>query len=164
MGLLDDLLAGAGDVLGDLAGAALDVIAGISPEELALILNPPSATPPGTVPGMPQIPTTTGTTVGTDIDQILGGFANLLGVGGNGAVAVPGAPGRSRGIQIGGACPGLYHSTPMGRRVPNKVTFMQDPESQRADFYVHAGDPTAWSRVTIKKRHRHGQPRHHRPY
>lgn len=88
-----------------------------------------------------------------------GGAGALLGGyfgGGNGAL-VP----RAGGVIIAGTTPGLYHTTAVGRRLPNRISFAQD-ESGRADFFVHAGNPTQWSRISFKK----SKPRHHhhRPY
>lgn len=55
-----------------------------------------------------------------------------------------------------------HHSTPTGQRRPNKVSLIQDPVSGESAFFVHAGQPTAWSKVTIKKPRRcHGHHHHH---
>lgn len=81
---------------------------------------------------------------------ILGG---LLGEGigdiGEAIMVAPGAVATRRGCGV--AIGALHKVTPSGRIAPNKVALMPDGNGG-ADFFVHAGCPTAWSKVSIKKR------------
>ncbi len=64
-------------------------------------------------------------------------------------------------MRIAGTCPGLFHTTPSGQRRANRVSLAAD-ETGTMGFFVDAGRPTAWSKVSLKKsRPRH---HHHRPY
>jgi len=87
-------------------------------------------------------------------------LAKDLLIGGIGGAAGVGLVGGMNGGISGSAS--LYHTTPMGNRRPNRMSLQADPESGRMDFFVYAGIPTAWSKITLKKPHRHGHPRHHR--
>ena len=46
-----------------------------------------------------------------------------------------------------------FHQTPSGKVVPNRVSALEDGEGGLA-FFVHAGCPTAWSKVSLKKARR----------
>lgn len=43
-----------------------------------------------------------------------------------------------------------HHTTPSGRVVPSRVALIE--QGDRADFFVHAGLPKTWSKVTLKSR------------
>lgn len=65
------------------------------------------------------------------------------------------------GIRVAGRCEGLFHTTPTGKRLPNRISLVTDP-SGAAAFMVNAGRPLTWSKISLKKsRPRH---HHHRPY
>ncbi len=67
-------------------------------------------------------------------------------------------------MRIAGTAPGFFHNTPTGQRRPNRVTLAAD-ETGRMAFFVDAGRPTAWSKVSLKKsRPRHHHHRYRRPY
>ena len=68
----------------------------------------------------------------------------------------PGAIATRRGCGV--AVGSLHKITPSGRIAPNKVALMPDGAGG-ADFFVHAGCPTAWSKVSIKKRRSACRPR-----
>lgn len=57
-----------------------------------------------------------------------------------------GPSGRVGGVRIGS----LFHQTPSGMVRPNKVSLMDDGNGNSA-FFVHAGVPKTWSKVTLRK-------------
>ncbi len=71
---------------------------------------------------------------------------------GGGAVT-PGVPGGKVGsVFVDG---GLFHTTPTGQRRPNTASLMVDPISGAPGFFLHAGNPSGWSKWSRKR------PRHH---
>ena len=67
------------------------------------------------------------------------------------------------GIDIfanGGACPALFKTIPATARVrPMPQLHQVNPMTGKLETWLHAGQPTAWSRVTVKKRRHHHHPR-----
>lgn len=59
---------------------------------------------------------------------------------------VSGVAQRKCGVHMGN----LFHQTPTGRMSANKVSLIPDGQGGAA-FFVNAGCPTAWSKVSIKK-------------
>ncbi len=49
---------------------------------------------------------------------------------------------------VGLSCPQMFHPTPCGNIRPNKLTMVD------GTFFAHAGNPTAFSKISIKKRRR----------
>lgn len=88
-------------------------------------------------------------------------FGGGFGGGGASMQLFPDFPGPMQGPTMTGAtldtlgvCPEMYHTTPCGNRLPNKVL------QQGQDYWVHAGKPSGWTLVTVKKhRHHHHPPR-----
>lgn len=59
-----------------------------------------------------------------------------------------GRPSRPKcGVFMNGS---TFHETPSGRVVANRVSALEDGNGG-LEFFVHAGCPTAWSKVSIKK-------------
>jgi len=93
------------------------------------------------------------------IPGVLGGLAagELLEgfFGGNGGAS------RVGGIMRAGRCDGVFHTTPTGKRLPNRVSLVEDGSGAMA-FMVNAGRPLTWSKISLKKsspRHHHHRPR-----
>lgn len=72
-----------------------------------------------------------------------------------------GGPSRVGGIMRAGRCDGVFHTTPTGKRLPNRVSLVEDGSGAMA-FMVNAGRPLTWSKISLKKsspRHHHHRPR-----
>lgn len=94
--------------------------------------------------------------------------------GAAGSDVLPYVPaGRSRaplpgGIYMGSG-DGMFRTTRRGNRVANKITLIKDAQSNKLSFFAHAGAPTAFSKVSLKKsapkshthkvKHRHSKKR-----
>ncbi len=134
--------------------------------DLGLIpgIPPPVGTIPGPLGPPLGAPVSTQAGVAGTIGKVAIGAATalelseLFNMGGNGN---GNGNGKAGGVVIAGNAPGFYHTTDSGKRYPNRISFAQD-DSGRSDFFVYAGNPTAWSKVTLKKsrpRHHHHRPR-----
>ncbi len=172
MGLLDDIF---GPKVGGFLGGVGDVIVDIGADLLEAAINAQQAggiviagSPGGIAGDTPVLTPETlnvqqagvgGELIAAGVDAVtafFGGNGN-----GNGLEAI----GR-RGIRLAGPSPGLYHSTRTGRRVPNNIALAQDPESERVDFFVFAGDPTHFKKIgkyPRARRHHHHPPLHNLP-
>ncbi len=54
---------------------------------------------------------------------------------------------------------GLFHTTPAGFRLPNRITLVKDDDSNKLAFFVDAGVPDRWSKISYKKSRHHHHPR-----
>ncbi len=144
--------------IGDLIPIARDVglipprrDAGPAPRQPDRAPLPERGSPTRDIPTLPGGFTPAGfQTAGLEQLPLVGGFF--------GSEMVPRAPG---GVYMGGGFEGAFHTTLLGNRRTNKVTLVADPMSGKLAFLVDAGTPSGWSKITIKKRHHHGYPRHH---
>jgi hypothetical protein len=54
---------------------------------------------------------------------------------------------------------GMFHTTPSGYRMPNRITLVKDADSNKLGFFVDAGTPKTWSKISFKKHRHHHHPR-----